>query len=64
MQKGKIKAAHQRRSYGYISPKEEAEQIYFHFEDFDGDDIQVEKKVIYQIETTSWGKRAFNVELV
>lgn len=64
MQKGKIKRAHQRRSYGYILPEEEeTEQIYFHFEDFDGGDIEVEEKVRYQLETTNWGKRAFNVEL-
>lgn len=64
MQTGIIKEAHQRRSYGYILPEEQSEQVYFHFEDFAGEDIETEVKVRYRLKTTDWGKRAFDVELM
>jgi cold shock CspA family protein len=64
MQTGKIRGTHQRRSYGYILPEEETKKVYFHFEDFSGEDIEVEAKVKYRLESTDWGERAFDVELV
>jgi cold shock CspA family protein len=61
---GTIKKAHQRRSYGFILPDEESEQVYFHFKDVDGEEVETDCEVRYRLETTDWGSRAFDVELL
>ncbi len=62
--KGTIKFFHDRKKYGFITPEDEGEDVFFHVSDLDVESVEEGDEVEFETEEGDRGLKAVNVEKV
>ena len=62
MATGKVDFFHDRKGYGFITTDDADDDVFFHMEDVDGDDLEEGQEVEFDIEQADKGPRAVNLK--
>ncbi|MFB6282626.1 MAG: cold-shock protein [Halobacteria archaeon] len=64
MANGKVDFFHDSNGYGFISTDDADDDVFFHIEDIDGDDVEEGTELEFDIEQAPKGPRATNIARV